>query len=314
MNKAVRLGVLLLALALLAAWTTPVHAAPTLTQIQSQVTVLEDGRLQVKYRLTFVDDDSRTQITTMGPFDRGHSQIEAYLEHEGQQTPVGTGAPGRRQVPRRVRDHRPSPAAPTPSRSATWSTATWTRRPSTACPTASLAWAPPQWALPIDEQIVTFILPIELPADITEPEQVTDEIVNEARLFVERGRGQHVRPLDLLPHARRGQRQELAVAVRLQGGPAARVPHGRDRRLPARRLFHRHLYARTDALCPAGRVAHARAHRPPRQEIAHRPADWAGDRRRAAAGRRHRLWHHALGGPQAGPRGLRGARDRDRDL
>lgn len=51
----------------------PVHAAPTITQVHSQVAVLQDGRLQVRYRLTFEDDASRTQITTIGPFDPGHS-------------------------------------------------------------------------------------------------------------------------------------------------------------------------------------------------------------------------------------------------
>ena len=76
MNKAVRLAFLTLVALLLLLWAAPAHAAPTLTQIHSQVAVLEDGRLQVKYRLTFVDDDSRSQITTMGPFDRGHSQIQ----------------------------------------------------------------------------------------------------------------------------------------------------------------------------------------------------------------------------------------------
>ena len=84
----VRLGLLLVVVLLLMVWAVPVHAAPTLTEIHSQVTVLEDGRLKVKYRLTFVDDDSRTQISTMGPFDANHSQIEAHLEHDGQQSPV----------------------------------------------------------------------------------------------------------------------------------------------------------------------------------------------------------------------------------
>ena len=79
MNRAVRLGFLALVLSFLLIWTIPIHAAPTLTQVHSQLTVLQDSRLQVKYRLTFVDDGSRTQITTIGPFDRGHTQIEAAI-------------------------------------------------------------------------------------------------------------------------------------------------------------------------------------------------------------------------------------------
>ena len=48
-------------------------------------------------------------------------------------------------------------------------------------------WSPIEWALPIGEQIVTVITPIELPADVTEPEQVTDELeaVDEIRIEAE---------------------------------------------------------------------------------------------------------------------------------
>ena len=68
MKRSVRFAPLFLAIWLIA-WVVPVLAAPSLTQIQSQVTILEDGRLQVTYRLTFVDDASRSQINTLGPFD-----------------------------------------------------------------------------------------------------------------------------------------------------------------------------------------------------------------------------------------------------
>jgi hypothetical protein len=47
-----------------------------------------------------------------------------------------------------------------------------------------VAWAPPQWALPIDEQIVTFIFPIELATEVSQPEMVTDDIVDNARIVV----------------------------------------------------------------------------------------------------------------------------------
>jgi len=88
MTRTVRVVLLALALALILIGAAPAHAAPTLAHIESQVTVLQDGRLQVKYRLTFIDDDSRTQITTIGPFDPGHSQLQAHLEHNEQQTPI----------------------------------------------------------------------------------------------------------------------------------------------------------------------------------------------------------------------------------
>ena len=48
-----------------------------------------------------------------------------------------------------------------------------------------VTWAPVQWNLPIGEEIVRFILPVELPADITQPEQVTDAVVNQIGLVTE---------------------------------------------------------------------------------------------------------------------------------
>jgi hypothetical protein len=75
MSKGIRFGILLLVVLSSTLLAMPVAAAPAITQVQSQVTVLQDGRLQVKYHLTFVDDDSRTQITTIGPFDLGHAPI-----------------------------------------------------------------------------------------------------------------------------------------------------------------------------------------------------------------------------------------------
>ena len=45
-----------------------------------------------------------------------------------------------------------------------------------------LEWSPIEWSLDIGEQVVTFILPIELPADVTQPEQVTDALVDESGL------------------------------------------------------------------------------------------------------------------------------------
>ena len=85
MNRVVRFGVPLLAAWLVLLFAVPVLAAPTLAEITSQVVILEDGRLLVTYRLTFVDDASRTQITAMGPFDSGHSQVEAHLQSGDEQ-------------------------------------------------------------------------------------------------------------------------------------------------------------------------------------------------------------------------------------
>lgn len=52
-------------------------------------------------------------------------------------------------------------------------------------PPGVTAWTPPQWALPIEEQVVTLILPIELPADVDTPEEVTSDLVDQTRLYVD---------------------------------------------------------------------------------------------------------------------------------
>jgi len=183
MSKGVRFGILLLVVLSSTLLATPVFAAPAITQVQSQLTVLQDGRLQVKYHLTFVDDDSRTQITTIGPFDRGHSQIEALLEHNGERTPVT-------MVPLGDDKYRAEFAIKTqPGATYTieigYQVNTYLDTTTIdGLPYRVVAWAPPQWALPIDEQIVTFIFPIELAPEISQPELVTDEIVDNARIAV----------------------------------------------------------------------------------------------------------------------------------
>ena len=46
-------------------------------------------------------------------------------------------------------------------------------------------WLPIEWNLPVGEQIVTIILPVELPAEVTQPEQVTDDLVDRAAIIVD---------------------------------------------------------------------------------------------------------------------------------
>jgi hypothetical protein len=185
MNRVVRFGFLLLSICLVLAWAIPAFAAPTLAKVESQVTVLQDGRLQVKYRLTFVDDDKRGQITTFGPIDAGHSQLEAHLEHDGQTTPVSMVPLGGDKY--RAEFEIQTQAGGTYTLEVRYLVNRYLDTTTIdGVPYRVLAWAPPQWALPIDEEIVTFIFPIELPADITQPEQVTDQVVNDARLFVKK--------------------------------------------------------------------------------------------------------------------------------
>ncbi len=48
----------------------------------------------------------------------------------------------------------------------------------------AIGWASGQWELPIQVLAATFVLPIELPAEVTQPEQVTDELVNRSGVKV----------------------------------------------------------------------------------------------------------------------------------
>ncbi len=157
---------------------------PILTKTDTQVTLLGDGRLDVKYRLTFLETESRDRITTMGPFDPGHRMFEAFIEFEGQERPVtmdsqGGGfygvdfgldtVPG---VDYTLNVHYQVPGA-------------LDLTEVDEIPYRVFDWSPIEWNLPIGEQIVTIILPIELPAGVTEPEQVTDELVDGSAVIVD---------------------------------------------------------------------------------------------------------------------------------
>jgi hypothetical protein len=79
---------LLLTSVLLLLIGTPVLAAPTITDVNSQVTVLGDGKLDVRYQLTFLENESRNKITTLGPLDPGHQILAAQLDYSGGSSPI----------------------------------------------------------------------------------------------------------------------------------------------------------------------------------------------------------------------------------
>ena len=157
---------------------------PIITQTEAQVTVLGDGTLDVKYRLTFQETEPRSGITTMGSFDPGHEMLDYHIEHQGQESPIrlnskGSGLYGvdfgfntQPGVDYTVHVHYQV-------RYGLDETAV------DGEPYWVLEWSPIEWTLEIGEQIVTLILPIELPAGVTQPEQVTDEIVDEAGILVD---------------------------------------------------------------------------------------------------------------------------------
>ena len=179
---------LLLTLLMLPALSAaPAHAAgpPDLTQVDGQVAVKSDGSLGITYKLTFHETESRNQITTLGPLDPGHairtSDIEGSDGKRGKVTlsskgggfytvPFGFSTQVGQTYTLTIRYDVPGPLDTTTIKGA---------------PFRVVTWAPVQWSLPIGEEIVRFILPVELPANITQPEQVTDAIVNQVGLVTE---------------------------------------------------------------------------------------------------------------------------------
>jgi len=164
---------------------TPAHAAepPELTLVDSQVTVKQDGSLDVKYHLTFHELDSRDRINTLGPLDAGHKLLDARIEHDGQQTDLRLSSKGSGfyTVPfgfdtKAGQDYIVHVHYTVPSR--------LDQTEVDGVAYRVLAWSPVQWSLPIEEQVVRYILPYELPAEVKEAEQVTDELVDQSRVIV----------------------------------------------------------------------------------------------------------------------------------
>ena len=187
MKGIMRIAGALLAAGSLSLWPTGgVGAArpPIITRTESQVTVLGDGALDIKYSLTFHETEPRTGITTMGRFDPGRKMLDHHIEHEKRVSPVtmrsqGDGYYGvdfgfrtRSGVDYTLHVHYRAPRVldETTIKGASYRV---------------LEWSPVEWNLGIGEQIVRVILPIQLPASITKPEEVTDAIVDETAIVVD---------------------------------------------------------------------------------------------------------------------------------
>ena len=167
--------------------TVPAFAAgpPDLTQVDGQVAVKSDGTLGITYKLTFRETESRNQITTLGPLDPGHSLRNSEIEgSDGKRAKVSLASKGGSFY-----------TVPFGFSTQPGQTYTLTIRYDVPLPLDTttikgqafrvVTWAPVQWNLPIGEEIVRFILPAELPADIKQPEQVTDAVVNPIGLVTE---------------------------------------------------------------------------------------------------------------------------------
>jgi len=151
--------------------------------VDSQVTVKQDGSLDIKYRLTFHELDSRDRINTLGPLDSGHEILGAHIEHDGKQTDLRLSSQGNGfyTVPF---DFNTQPGNDYTVHIHYEVPSSLDRTVVDGVNYRVLAWSPVQWSLPIEEQVVRYLLPYELPTEVKEAEQVTDELVEQSRIIV----------------------------------------------------------------------------------------------------------------------------------
>lgn len=179
------IGIILLVATLLFPPVQQVQAQspPDITAITSQVTVGSDGHLDIKYQLTFHETVSRDRIKAFGPLDEGHTILEASLDYDGTSHPVTLVSNGTTYAV-------PFGMMTQADKDYTLSVHFTVNQPLDTTTYEGkdyrvVLWAPPQWNIPVGEQTVTFILPVELPSSIKEPEQVTDEVVNQAGVIAD---------------------------------------------------------------------------------------------------------------------------------
>jgi len=182
------LGLLGAFLVLFAICITPVHGQDPVTLNKSEyyINVLQDGRLQITYELTFTERESgRGRISELPPLESPHMLIESF----------GTGPDGRFDVSMQSTGRANVYSAVFAQSTRLGGQYVITIRyevdrsvfDSTTIDGEAyraIGWASGEWALPIEILAATFVLPIELPADVTRPEQVTDNVVNRAGVKV----------------------------------------------------------------------------------------------------------------------------------
>jgi len=157
----------------------------SLDKAESYVVILSDGRLDIKYSLTFTElENGRNKISQIGSFDTDSTILDASGQGpEGAFTVRLTGSPPYYQV---------NFERSTRKGGQYKITIHYTIDHSVFDPTTYqgkklvvIGWPPFEWAFPITRQEITYILPFELSADITIPEQVTDPIVNATGLIAQ---------------------------------------------------------------------------------------------------------------------------------
>ena len=180
------LAATILATGLLLVLFLVVWAQPNLTTANSQVTILSDGKLNVRYQLVFLETETRNKITTIGPFDPNHQMTDATLESKGVVSPVSLVSQGGGNYGANFAfTTQPGQTYTVTVRYSVNRALDTTTRSDVIFRVVN--WSPIQWSLPLGQEIVTFITPIELPAGVTQPEQVTQAIVSEVGILEDSG-------------------------------------------------------------------------------------------------------------------------------
>lgn len=183
-----RVIMVLIVASLLLSMAGPVAAQDpiSLDEVRSYVVVLGDGRLDVRYTVTFTEQESggRDRFAAVGRFI---TPLE-FVSGEGsgpagafQVTVSPTDRPSEEPFPEFMQVN-----FPRTERGQQYSVTVRYRVnrsvfDETTYQGASyraLGFAPPQWPLAIKKQMIDFVLPIELPAGIDQPEKVTDAVVD----------------------------------------------------------------------------------------------------------------------------------------
>ncbi|MCE5259177.1 MAG: DUF2207 domain-containing protein, partial [Chloroflexi bacterium] len=154
-----------------------------LDKAESYVVVLADGRLDIKYTLTFTElANGRNKISQIGPFDADSTIVSASGDGpDGVFTVNLTGSAPYYQA--NFERSTANGGQYTVQIHYTVDHSVFDATSYQGKDLVAIGWAPFVWGLPITRQEITYILPFELSADITTPEQVTDAVVNATGLI-----------------------------------------------------------------------------------------------------------------------------------
>ncbi|RLG40978.1 MAG: hypothetical protein DRO05_05055, partial [Thermoproteota archaeon] len=156
-------------------------------QAASQVTIEEvvvwivlrsDGTMEVEYNLTFMEHDSRDRVRKLGPFEDDHSIESAVIVHNSEIREVSLSkvdesfysvifgfktSPGEEYtVSIRYEVNKPVVI----------------EKEMFGKQYVIFSWAPFQWELPIKNETIMIVMPVELPPEIARPEQITQELID----------------------------------------------------------------------------------------------------------------------------------------